>query len=170
MRVVAIAEDAALAAHHAVERPRDSHLEPLHPARERLFALCLDQPVQMIPLHRIMDEPEPEPLAPGMERRLVRTQGPEAPQIPAASLDPQRDVDRVARGELGSLQMWHARALRALPASPRAPAAPPMNLQLCLHRLITADKWDKSKRGSEPGTSWTEGSQNTGMKPGRSRR
>jgi len=124
VRVVAVGKDLAAPLHDPVEPPGHPHGKPLHPASETDLVNCLDDEMQVIALHREVDEPEAAPLPP---TRKGATEGPEAPaaaQIPDLGPDAQGDMHRKPRRQLLARVVRHARARLATRMSARAsPAA-----------------------------------------------
>ena len=100
VRVVPIREDLAPPAGDAVDRTRDANAQALHPPRQALRALSLDQEVQVIPLHGEVHHPHPKPLLALPDGRLDRPMQPRPTQVAGPEYGPQRDVNGVARGKL----------------------------------------------------------------------
>jgi hypothetical protein len=63
--VVTVGEDFAVSLHHAVERASHADGETLHTPAERALILGLDEEVDMISLHRVMNEAKAEAIAAG---------------------------------------------------------------------------------------------------------
>src|SRR6266478_3002604 len=77
VRVVAIGEDLSAPAHDAVQGPGHANLQALHGARERELVGCLDDEVDVVPLHGEVNEAEAEPGAAAFES---------APQLAKAAM------------------------------------------------------------------------------------
>jgi hypothetical protein len=72
----------------AVQRPREPRPDALHPARERVFPVCLDDQVRVIALERVVGNPEAPALAglgegvPPLADQLAGSGGTAAPTSP----------------------------------------------------------------------------------------
>lgn len=135
--VVAVGEHAAASLHQPVERSRDPDGEPLHAARQRLCVERLDDEVQVIVLHAVVDDAHPRPargaaqcVPDPVERRL-------APQLPHAWARLQRDQHPEARGQRRPARVGDARtvALRLTPGTGPA-AAVRSEVELALLRSL----------------------------------
>ena len=132
-RVVAVGEHRPAPAKDAVQPPRHAHLEPLHRPPERDLVGRLDDEVEVIALHREMNEPEAEADAPQLERARNRPEAAVRPQVPDLAPHPAGDVQRcfVKRRPRA---MRHLRARRpALAARPAARASPGLEVEADLH-------------------------------------
>lgn len=93
--VVTVAPDRALASRASIDGPRASNRQPLHPPRQRALSLGFDDQMQMVGLHREMNEakrspatfPEPALQLPKNHLRAKRGNPPDCPQ---------RDVHRMS--------------------------------------------------------------------------
>jgi hypothetical protein len=117
--VEAIGEHLALPRHHAIDRPRDPDREPLHAPRQRLLARRLGDQVNVVALHRDVDEAGAEPILRAPQRThqtIERTPRAEAPHV---GCDLERHQHRLAAGERGSRHVRHtgARSDRLPPRS-----------------------------------------------------
>jgi len=104
-RVVAVREDLSFTPHKPVEPPRDPGREALQSAREVHRIVGFDYEMEVVPLDREVDEPEPRFLFSGGERSSERGGGTRAAQIPHVRQDAHRGVDRVACEQGGALGM-----------------------------------------------------------------
>jgi hypothetical protein len=132
-RVVAIREHRAGAADQRVQPPRARALERHHAAAERLLAVRLADQVQVIPLHRVLADPEVVAMS-GARERLPHRAVLVAPTKPR---DLRQHAQRQMRGrapiELRARAVLHLRPLRApLPPGALPLAAPPPEHELLL--------------------------------------
>lgn len=96
-RVISIREHATGSTEDPVESPRDTHLEALHRTAERDFVLHLHEQVEMVLLHREVDDSHAQAFLGDAERVAHDPIGARAAQVRHARHDAAGDVDRVAR-------------------------------------------------------------------------
>ncbi|HZS37021.1 MAG TPA: hypothetical protein VFF06_09345 [Polyangia bacterium] len=60
-RVITIRQHFAAPPHQSIERNRHSHVQSLHTARKRSRPFRLDEQMNVIALHRIMNQPKSKP-------------------------------------------------------------------------------------------------------------
>lgn len=104
-----------------VQAASDAHCQAAHPVRERDPVRDLAQEVDVIVLHRPVNDLETWlPAAPcdRLSNHCERSRCPQMGQIP---LHPERDEDRVPRGDLGPRVAWQQCPL-AFGFAPRSPA------------------------------------------------
>jgi hypothetical protein len=108
-----------------IDRARHPDRQTLHTARERTPIRSFCEQVQVISLHRKMDEPKPEPLFPRRQRSPHRAKGFSLTQRREPRAHAQRHMIRVPLRKCWPAQMRHpsALAIRAA-AGPRARATP----------------------------------------------
>ena len=123
--VIAIGEHAAAPLERAIELLREADAEPLHAAPERFLTLGLDDEVQMVALHRPLDQPHAEPVPrcrEGAPHDLHAALRPQTRHVPP---EPQRDVDRRPPVEPGPRRVPDPSTdPPILPLAPRSPATP----------------------------------------------
>jgi hypothetical protein len=98
------------AADQRVEPARDPGGEPLHAAGEPLRIAGLDDQVQMIPLHRKVNEAKAVALLRGGKGAPDGAEGAAAAQVPDMGQDAHRDVRGVMRRQGGAALVRDARA------------------------------------------------------------
>jgi hypothetical protein len=125
VRVKSVGEDLPAAADELVEPARDPRGEPLHAAGEPLRIAGLDDQVQVVPLHRKMNEAKALALLAGGEGSPDGAEGAAAAQIPNVRQDPQGYVRGMVRREGRAAAMRDASTFPGgLGASAFAPASP----------------------------------------------
>ena len=138
MRVVTIREYRAALAKRTMHGMHHSDRERLHPARQGLFVVGLDNQVQMVRLNREMHNAKVGPLA-GSNRALHRfEQKPVAPQTRQALADALGHVHRMPPEMRRTTAVWESRPetnrLAASPASRAAPTGRALGIELLLSR------------------------------------
>ena len=115
MDVVAVGKDLASppscpVAKRRIDMSRCRDLEPLHPARERVLAVGLDQHVHVVSLQADMNDPESLAQRGGDGRMAYRLVQLPAPQATDRRHHAQHDVQRVIGLELRPPCVTHASA------------------------------------------------------------
>jgi hypothetical protein len=144
--VVAIREDGAAAMKELVEAAGDPDPEALHAAAERTRVFGFDDQMEMIVLHREVDDAEVCSRESGFLDRIANyTKRLLGAQMPRSRERSKGDVDWETRGMVRALPMADVRSLAFLGASAGSFAPPPetflqREVQLSpLHHLIGAD-------------------------------
>jgi len=106
--VVPVRKDLTAAAGDPVDRARNANAQALHAARQAFGAVRFDEQVQVISLHRVMHDADPEPLLSLADSAEDCLEQSPSPQIPHARERSQRHVHRMARGESLPLEMRDA--------------------------------------------------------------
>ena len=130
-------------------------LEALHRPAEGDDVRRLDHEVDVVALHRDLDQAVPEPLAAALERLLEGAKAAVRPQVPDLAAQGQRDVQRTPAKLLpGPMRNIPPRGL-PLPPRPPPRASPPPQRQLLLFRFHSASvqRGSDIPRGSEG--AWT---------------
>jgi hypothetical protein len=94
-RVIAVVEKPALAARAGVHSASQTDREPLHASSERAPVCGFHDEMQVIALHRIMDQAHAEAFTCAGERAPHCAKDLAAPQTSHTAHDPQRDVKRM---------------------------------------------------------------------------
>src|SRR5262245_40179744 len=126
-RVVAVGEDLSRVAPELVQGAGEARGEPVHGARERVLARRLDDQVQVVRLHAVLDHAEGFVLRARLERAcedLVRLVAAQARQIFAQL---ERHERRMPRAEARALRVRHSGALALRLASRATPLAAPVD-------------------------------------------
>src|SRR5207249_1840745 len=119
------AEEGAGAGHEDVEGAGDADSEALQAAGERACIFRLDEQVDVIAHHGVVDEAEAELVAAAPERALDDLEAATGAQIPDVLVHAQRDVHGEAPGQDRTRAMGHAGlGALGLAAGARALAAP----------------------------------------------
>src|SRR6185295_16961277 len=100
VRVIPVRKDLPAPSGNAVDGASDANAQALHPPRQALRAVGLDQEVEVISLQGEVHDPHPEPLLALPDGRLDRPMQPRPTQVAGPEYGPQRDVNGVARGKL----------------------------------------------------------------------
>jgi len=132
VRVVAVREDGAAAAHHAVERACHADLQPLHGAAQGRGIGRLHDHVQVVSLDREVDEAETEARAAAGEGAPQGAETAVGAEIPDLGSQPRGDVQgATAKSPAQSVRDVLAAALR-LATGPAARTAPTIQGKLLL--------------------------------------
>ena len=122
--VVAIAPHSTAPAEHAIDRARKANREPCRAARQRFLVGRLDHEVNVIRLHREMDDPKPDTRSTA-DRPPHLQKHPLFSQTRQPSFGAQRQVQWMPLRVVRPRGVRHARtSTRGLSASPRSPATP----------------------------------------------
>ena len=97
--IEAIPDHPASTPPESIETLRNPDSKPFHPPAQRLQAVGLTQQMQMIALHRPLNQSHPEALAPTLQSTLHHLEGLLAPQRRQPFAQPHGDVQRVPRVE-----------------------------------------------------------------------
>lgn len=90
----AVVEDLSGPPERAIHCASDANRETLHPARERELGVGLHDHVEVVPLHRKLDDAETRPLVPGADRVLDGEIEPALAEVRDVVAEPQGDVCR----------------------------------------------------------------------------
>ena len=128
-RKVVVGEDAPRAFRDAVHCPRDAHRQTLHPARERDLVHRLDDEVEVVALHREVDQPEAGPCAARVQgRRTERNTCPR--RSPGASGRVRMTTCSGKRCVCSGRRLWETRRSGARRLRPAPARLPPQSGQL----------------------------------------
>src|SRR5882672_6542713 len=105
-------------------------MRPCMPPRQRERVAGLDDQVDVVALHRVVDEAHPEPGASRQERLLDGGEDDRPPQGRKSRGDTQDDVQREAGLVLGPRTMGNLAVSARLPPGPLAATSPGRELQL----------------------------------------
>lgn len=128
---IVIRKDASLPGGGAIDRPRDAHRQPLHPARQRVFVRRLDDQVNVVPLHRIVHHAKVGTIAASAERLAYSFDDVPPPKPGSVVSSPQDGMDGKPRLMGGSFLVRDAphRPLGLAPG-PLPPPAPRPKFEL----------------------------------------
>ncbi len=134
-RMIPVREHSPPPPEHPIQLPRDPNREPLHPRRQRPLVRSLDDQMEMVRLHRILNQPKPTPLPPFAKRAPKDVHTPLGPEVRHRARDPKREMRRRPTVERGPRLVAQPRARGPLSAGTFASASPGAEGELLLARL-----------------------------------